>query len=294
MATRGRKPIPKTQRELSVDQQTPLNESGPGFQPTGNPNKADQLNRGDQVSFSNDTYKPFSVGIQDIDEAVYYYFTNVIRPFVIQNGTRIEVPVIYGSPEKWKSFQKDGYYRDAQGRIMMPIIMFKRDNIEKVRTIANKLDANQPNNIAITSKKYSKQNTYSKFNILNGIKPEQTLYATVVPDYLTVTYDCAVFTYYNDQLNKIIEAVEYASDAYWGDPERFKFKTSVDSFPTTIELSDNVERIVKSTFTLKMFGYIIPDTIQKDTTFVSKFSNRNKLVITSETVVDINNLPNPS
>jgi hypothetical protein len=92
-------------------------------------------------------------------------------------------------------------------------------------------------------------------------------------------------------MNKIIEAINYASDSYWGDPERFKFKTNVDSFPTTIELSDNAERIVKSTFTLRMFGYIIPDIIQKDTTFVSKFSNRNKLVVTSETVTDINNLP---
>ncbi len=44
----------------------------------------------------------------------------------------------------------------------------------------------------------------NKFNILNGIKPEQTLYATVVPDYLTVTYDCAVITYYTkiDYINK--------------------------------------------------------------------------------------------
>jgi len=172
--------------------------------------------------------------------------------------------------------------------------MFKRNNIEKNRGLANKLDANHPNNIAVTSKKYSQQNAYSKFNLLNGIKPEQTLYATVVPDYLTVTYDCAVFTYYNDQLNKIIEAVEYASDAYWGDPERFKFKTNIDSFASTVELSDNKERVVKSTFSLKMHGYIIPDTIQKGTTFVSKFSNRNKLVVTSETVVDINNLPTPS
>ena len=33
---------------------------------------------------------------------------------------------------KRKSFQADGYYRDLQGRIMAPLLMFKRDNIEKV------------------------------------------------------------------------------------------------------------------------------------------------------------------
>jgi hypothetical protein len=289
-----RKPIPKTQREISESLQDPLTPGGPGFSPTGNPNDANTVNRATQTSFKNDTTKPFSIGLEDLDWAVMYYFQNVIRPYVVQNGERLEVPVIYGSPEKWASFQKFGYIRDLQSRIMAPLLMFKRNNIEKNRNLANKLDANQPHNIAVTNKKYSQQNAYSKFNILNGIKPEQTLYATVVPDYLTVTYECAVFTYYNEQLNKIIEAVEYASDAYWGDPERFKFKTNVDSFPTTIELSDNKERIVRSTFTLKMHGYIIPDTIQKDTTFTSKFSDRNKLVVTSETVVDINNLPTSS
>jgi len=289
-----RKVTPKTQREISESLQEPLTPGGPGFAPTGNPNDANNVNRATQTSFKDDTTKPFSIGLEDLDWAVMYYFQNVIRPSVIQNEERLEVPIIYGSPEKWASFQKFGYIRDLNSRIMAPLLMFKRNNIEKNRSLANKLDANQPHNISVTNKKYSQQNAYSKFNILNGIKPEQTLYATVVPDYLTVTYDCAVFTYYNEQLNKIIEAVEYASDAYWGDPERFKFKTNIDSFASTIELSDNKERIVRSTFTLKMHGYIIPDTIQKGTTFISKFSNRNKLVVTSETVVDINNLPTSS
>jgi hypothetical protein len=289
-----RKVTPKTQREISESLQEPLTPGGPGFAPTGNPNDANTVNRANQTSFKDDTVKPFSVGLEDLDWAVMYYFQNVIQPSVLQNGERLPVPVIYGSPEKWASFQKFGYIRDLNSRIMAPLLMFKRNNIEKNRGLANKLDANQPNNVAITGKKYSKQNAYSKFNLLNNIKPEQTLYATVVPDYLTVTYECAVFTYYNEQLNKIIEAVEYASDAYWGDPERFKFKTNVDSFPTTIELSDNKERVVKSTFTLKMHGYIIPDTIQKDTSFVGKFSDKNRLSFTTEVVVNINDLPTPS
>jgi hypothetical protein len=170
--------------------------------------------------------------------------------------------------------------------------MFKKNNIEKNRNLTNKLDANNPHNIAITGQRYSQQNAYSKFNLLNGIKPEQTYYASVVPDYLTVTYDCVIFTYYVDQLNKIIEAVQYASDAYWGDPERFKFRAHIDSFPVTTELSDNNERSVRSAFTIKLFGYIIPDVVQKAETFVGKFSNRNKLVVTTEVVTNIEDLKN--
>jgi hypothetical protein len=279
MATRGRKPTPKTQREISISQQEPYNQEGPGFQPTGNPNLANNINRGDKISFRGDTTKPFSIGIQDIDEAIFYYFQNVIRPFVIQNGQRIEVPIIYGSPEKWASFQKFGAIRDAQGRIMMPIMMFKRDTIDKVRTIANKLDANNPNNVSIQSKKYSPQNTYDNFSVLNNIKPEKVKYAVVVPDYLTITYSCAVNTYYMDQLNKIIEAIEYASDAYWGDPSRFQFRAMIDSFTTTNTLSDNAERVVSSTFSIKINGYIIPSVLQKDITALKKLPDKTKIII---------------
>jgi hypothetical protein len=36
------------------------------------------------MSFKKDTTKPFSIGIQDIDESILYYFENVIRPFVFK------------------------------------------------------------------------------------------------------------------------------------------------------------------------------------------------------------------
>jgi len=295
---KGRKPIPKTQKEISESLQTPYEPpvGSPGFSPTGNPNDANQPNRGEQFSFKDDPVKPLTISLEDLDWAIMYYFQNVIKPSVFQNGEKLDVPIIYGSPEKWKSFQKDGYYRDLQGRIMAPLIMFKKNNIEKNRNLTNKLDANNPHNIAITGQTYSKQNAYSKFNILNNIKLEKTYYASVVPDYLTVTYDCVIFTYYVDQLNKIIEAVQYASDAYWGDPERFKFRAHIDSFPVTTELSDNSERSVRSAFTIKLFGYIIPDVAQKAATFVGKFSNRNRLIVTSENVnsiEDLKNNPNP-
>jgi hypothetical protein len=292
MTKKSRTPIPKTQREISISQQNPTELGGIGFQPIGNPNNIDNINRGKQISFKEDTTKPFSIGIQDIDESMMYYFTNVIKPFVIQNGTRIEVPIIYGSPEKWVSFQKFGYFRDSQGRIMMPIIMFKRDNIEKVRTIANKLDANNPNNISIHKKIYSPKNAYDNFNVLNNIKPQSVNYAVVIPDYITVTYSCAINTYYMDQLNKIVEAIEYASDSYWGDPARFQFRAMIDSFAIKTELSDKEERTVSSTFSIKMNGYIIPDTIQKDLTIPKQIPDIIKVRVSEQIIDDINNIPN--
>ena len=284
MAKNSRTPIPKTQRELSTEQHKAFDTE------MGNPNNANNINRGNQVSFTGDSTKPFSIGIQDIDESIMYYFQNVIKPFVIQNGTRIEVPIIYGSPEKWASFQKFGYFRDSQGRIMMPIIMFKRDSIDKVRTIANKLDANNPNNVSIQGKSYSPKNAYDNFSALNNVVPQKQYYAVVVPDYITVTYTCTINTYYMDQLNKIIEAIEYASDSYWGDPSRFQFRAMIDSFAIKTELADKEERTVSSTFSIKMNGYIIPDVLQKDVTALKKLQDVVKIRVSEQVINNINDI----
>jgi hypothetical protein len=276
-----RKPIPKTQPELS-------NEYNGANAILGDPNLANPNfagpNRSLQNSWEGDTVKPFTVGIQDLDEAIMYYFQNVIRPFVIQNGNRIEVPVIYGAPERWKSTQRDGYYKDKNGAIMAPLIMFKRNSIEKNRNIANKLDANYPNLYAVWKKKYTTKNFYSNFNVLNNRIPEEQFYAVTVPDYLTLTYSCIIYTYYVEQLNKIVEAIEYASDAYWGNPQRYQFKAMIDSFNTVTELPANDVRVVRSTFDIKLNGYIIPNTLQNTVSSLKKFRNKSKIIFSMEAV----------
>jgi hypothetical protein len=281
MATnRLNKPTPKTQREISVEQHKST------YVPAGNPNYADPdvpgVNRALQTSFKNDNVKPFSIGIKDIDEAVFYYFENIIQPSVYQNGERLPVPVVYGSQEKWKSFQKDGYYRDQNGKLMAPLIMFKRDSMEKNRGIGNKLDANNPHNYVISQKKYDARNSYDNFKVLTNRIPEKQFYATVIPDYVTMTYSCVVFTYYVEQLNKIVEAIEYASDAYWGDPQRFKFKAMIDSFGFQTELTQNDERMIRSTFNIKLNGYIVPEILQKDINSLKKYTDITKVIFSIE------------
>ena len=291
-----RKPQPKSQKEISNGLVDPYISPETG-QSLGNPNTQTEFNqfsandqngvdfnRSMQMSFKDDTTKPFTLGLQDIDESIMYYFQNVIRPTVLQNGVRIPVPIIYGSPERWKSTQKDGYYKDKNGAIMSPLIMFKRDTIDKNRSLSNKVDANTPHLYTSFKKTYNLKNDYSNFNLLNNRIPTEQFIVNVVPDYVTLTYSCTIQTYYVEQLNKIIEAVNYASDSYWGDPERFKFKASIDSYSTTVEITDNTNRIVKGTFTIKLFGYVVPDTIQKELTAIKKYNSKSQVIIGLETV----------
>ena len=295
----ARKPNPKSQKQISNDLVDPyvFPETGESL---GNPNipsnfnqftdkkqSGIDFNRSEKMSFKGDTTKPFTVGLQDIDESIMYYFQNVIRPTVIQNGVRIAVPVIYGAPERWKSTQKDGYYKDKNGAIMSPLIMFKRDSIDKNRSLTNKLDANSPHLYTSFKKTYNGKNAYSNFSVLTNRIPVEQFVVNVVPDYVTLTYSCTIQTYYVDQLNKIIEAVNYASDSYWGDPERFKFKASIDSFSTVVEISDNSNRVVKGTFSIKLFGYVVPDTIQKELTAIKKYNSKAQVIIGIETVTSL-------
>jgi hypothetical protein len=290
MPNNRKKPIPKTQKEILLN--TP--EQQPYVNPetrdsTGNPNLAfpDKTNRGNQVSFRGDNTKPFSLGLKENDEAIFYYLENIIKPTVIQNGIVQKVPVYYGSPERWAQVQKQGYYRDAKGKIMLPVITFKRNNIEKVRNIANKMDANNPMNVRLFQKPYSQKNAYDNFNILNNRIPKKESYAVVVPDYVTLTYDFIISTYYVEQMNKIIEAMNYASDSYWGNPERFKFRARIDSYTTSVEIQDAGNRVVKTNFSLKLHGYLVPDTIQKELSAVKKTSNVTQIIFDLETIKKI-------
>ena len=281
-------PRPKTQREILL--QTPSQQ--PYVYPDGtvneNPNLADgRANRGNHVSFRDDNTKPFSLGLKENDEAIVYYMENVIKPTVLQNGVIQKVPIYYGSPERWAQVQKEGYFRDLKGKIMMPVITYKRVSVEKNRTIANKIDANYPNNVQLFQKPYSIKNQYDNFNILNNRIPKKESYAVVMPDYVTLTYDFIISTYYVEQMNKIVEAMNYASDSYWGNKERFQFNARIDSYATTVELVTAGNRLVKTNFSLKLNGYLIPDTIQKELASVKKISNSTQLIFNMETVSKI-------
>jgi len=169
---------------------------------------------------------------------------------------------------------------------MLPLIAVKRDSIAKDRSVANKLDSNQPNLYATFQKAFNPKNFYSNFAALNNRIPVKTFHAVTVPDYVTLEYSCIVQTYYMEQLNKVIEAIEYASDAYWGDPERFKFRAFIDQFTTATELTAGQDRLVKGTFTIRLRGYIIPDTLQKDLNSIKKVNSKSKIIIQVETVTN--------
>ena len=266
---RKTKILPKRQSQLSQAAIETYNNASK--QPTPD---VTRKNRGYQRSVKNDNVKQFHIGLRDIDETIVYYFNNVIKPSVIQNGKRINVPILYGSPERWKAVQADGYYRDKNGKIQTPLIMFKRDSIEKNRSLGNKLDANNPNNFAIFQKGYSKKNVYDRFSALTNRDEVKELYGVIIPDYVNITYSCIIFTEYIEQMNKIVESINFASDAYWGDPEKFNFRAMIDNYTTVTEVNQGQDRTVKTNFNITMMGHIVPDSINTSIANMNKFYSK--------------------
>jgi len=166
--------------------------------------------------------------------------------------------------------------------------MFKRDSVEKNRSLGNKLDANNPQNLQIFQKKYSSKNVYDRFSILSNREPVKEYYGVVIPDYVNIVYSCVIFTDYVEQMNRIVEGINYASDAYWGDPERFKFRAMIDNYATAVELNKGQDRAVKTTFNINLLGHIIPNTINTLQDGSKKFYSKSRVFFKLETV---NNVP---
>ena len=256
--------------------------------PDSNDGTVFSRNRGKDLSFKGNKIKDVSIGLDDIDGAIQYYFDNVIKPNVVQNGARIAVPVIFGDAEKWKSVQNDGFYRDKDGKLMAPLIMYRRTSVEKNRTLGNKIDGNKVHNFQVFETRYNQRNAYDKFDILTNRIPSKQYYVSIIPDYVTVTYECVLFTNFVEQNNKLIEAIEFASDSYWGDFNRWHFRTKIDTFAVTNVIEQNDDRAARTTFTMTLNGYLVSDTINKDLANEDLFYSPAQVVFGLETTTDLN------
>jgi hypothetical protein len=280
-------PRPENRREFMNKLITPYDET------VGNPNSVYSIeikpgevefNRGNEISQAKDTARNVSIGIKDIDEAIMYYFDNKLKLSVMQNNTRINVPVIYGSPERWKAVQADGYYRDATGKVQAPLVIYRRDSIQANRDLGNKLDGNRVNNLILVKKQYSRRNIYDSFDILSNRQPETEYTVAFPPDYVTINYNCIVYTNFVEQMDKIIESINFASNSYWGDPGKFQFKTRIDTFSNQIVLEQGSDRIIKSSFDMILNGYLIPDSVNRELASVNRTFGSTKILFGMEIV----------
>ena len=246
------------------------------------PRKQRVINRGTLLSRTKDDIKNPSVTLMDMDGAILHYFDKVIKPSVEDNGENVKVPVMYASPERWKAIQRDGFMKDKKRQTITPVIAYRRTSIEKDDSLpVDKLDANNPNLFYTFEKKFSNVNRYDNFSTQIGLLPQREYYNVTMPDYVTLTYEFIIWTSFIEQMNKIVERVTYSDGAYWGDPDKMRFRTSVDAFTDATEVSD-VERLVRTTFTVTMRGYLLPEGNFDHRSTTQKYLTPKKVIFGTE------------
>ena len=252
---RREKPIPRSQR-ISFNRGTKISRNSPAVK---------------------DDVKNFTVGLMDMDGSILYYFNEVIKPEVEVNKEKVKVPCLYASPERWASMQRYGYLRDKKRQIISPLIVYKRTAMAKNTDIAiDKLDANKPNIFYSFEKKYTQHNRYDKFSVLQNISPGKEFYNVAMPDYVTLTYEFTIFTSYIEQMNQIVEKINYSDGAYWGEPGKMRFRTQIESFSDATEIEG--EKLVKTTFGVTLYGYILPEQYDNQNT-TQKYLTPKKIII---------------
>jgi len=228
--------------------------------------------RGLERKRSDDNVKNVEVTLMDHDAAIMYYFTNVIQPTVEEAGEKVKVPVLYANPERWKTIRKSGHLRDRKRQLITPLVVFRRSSIQKDETIpVDKLDANDPKLFYTFERKYTDKNRYDKFNVQQGMLKSKEYYTVAMPDYMTMTYEAIIWTPYIEQMNRLVEKINYSDGAYWGEPGKFKFRVNIESFEDVTEMSDN-ERIIKTNFTFSFRGYLVPESFNDYVTTTKYFS----------------------
>ncbi len=236
----------------------------------------EELNRGNQLKSAKTDVK-HSVTLFDVDYAMMSYLEDIVLPELEDgDGRVVKIPVIYGNSERWNGARREGVYRDKKGQLQLPIMMIRRTSISK--------DESMPmlkrHTFYPTITKYSKDNRYDRFSILGGgVKPKYELYNIRMPEYVEINYECMVWTSFTEQLNSVIEQLNFTSQ-YWGDKNKFKFRTEVSDYNVINEVGEDSERINRVEFTLNTKAYLLPEKFDGENTTIKSMSTKRVVVAT--------------
>ena len=237
------------------------------------------LNRAKQIKSAKGDLKQ-SITLFDIDYAMMTYLEDTLLPPLDDNGKVLKIPVIYGNSERWVGARRQGVYRDNKGKIQLPLMMIRRTSIAKDETMP--MLNRHVSYSGVT--KYSKDNRYDRFTLLgSNVKPKYEIYNITMPEYVELNYECMAWTNFTEQLNSVIEQLNYAS-SYWGDKDHFKFRTSVSDYNVINEVGEGTERINRVEFTLNVKAYLLPEKVDGENTIKKSMSTK-RVVVSTETDV---------
>ena len=217
-------------------------------------------NKSQTVIPGSDISTQYSITLKDIDTSIISYIKNIIKPIVREANTQVKVPVMYGNEERWKSVRKRGLIRDKNGSLILPLIMLKRTSVEKSDQIPGyEHDIRRRYTEVVRKSGWSKDNRYSRFQVQTGNLPVYENLVTSIPNFVNITYEFVLWTNFIEQMNPLIESFMEYDKTYWGDKSTYRFIGSLDSISDSSEMNSDGERFIKSTFSVTLKSYLLPE-----------------------------------
>ena len=237
-----------------------------------------EVNRAEQTSFRTEKGNPrisirkdggrgsganIKIGLKDIDTAIISHMTNIMKPKVKESNEIIKVPVLYGNEERWKSVRGRGTLRDRNGAIILPVIVIKRTDLTFDENLPQSFKHDVKGefiNVVKSSSGWSKNNRYSRFNVLTGKKPIQEFVKTGMPDFVNCTYTIVMMTSYMEQMNDLNSLMIEHLKTYWGDQTSYRFRTELEGgIKNEEQMESQGERLIRNEFSMSVKGYIMSE-----------------------------------
>jgi len=216
------------------------------------------VNRAQEMRRDNDIIKIPKVTLYDIDYAVYFHLAENLKPTITQNDVQVPVPVMFANGEKWAQIRKYGFLRDSNKKVFAPVMVLRRTNVtnDERLPIVN-LNVFGPQTFSPKNKIIPYKTTNMVYDRIAGqhvSKDSYEFYLTDVPDYVRVNYELIIWTDLQEQMNVLVQGIIPLSDHVWGD--YWKFRTNVQDISHDNVNIPGEDRLVKSTITLQVDGYL--------------------------------------
>lgn len=234
----------------------------PGYQLSNLSETDDWFKEKNQLENQN-TFYPRAISFEDIDKAVYEWFSN--RDIIINEKN---VPTFYLTPEKWAEFKHSWTYTDGNHNIKFPYITIRRSQAPRL--------AQDPQRGRIPNKTFT---TYKIPYYDNGTVVWK-LFKVPQPVKVDLEYEVRALTHYISDINIINETLlrHFASLQSYLDIQGHYMPMKIDNVSDESDF-DNLEdeRVIHTLYSIIVQGYIIDEK-----EFEEKLTNKNMVVSVKE------------
>ena len=200
------------------------------------------------------------ISLMDIDNDIYLFLKEKVDLKIKENDNIISVPLYYADTEKWNLILNNKPIYDKKKKLILPILVFKRNsdvNINDQYPKLNLLQHTESNMFLVNSPKYTKHNDYIKSRIFNNNIERKTLEFIRIPTHVTLSYSIILYTRYIEQANTIIEYFTSINNTSYGNKYNHTFKISSMASDAQIELEGN--RLIKTEIILDVNSIILSE-----------------------------------